>query len=170
VSSSSGSSRRRAAQLAHKAGIDHGAAPGDPFDRLHEVLHVRHTALQDIADPLPALEELHRMLHLDVRRQDEDPDLGKLLADHLRGVKPLRLVIGRHPDVDDHELGRALTHELEQLGRVARLPDDREPGPLQQADKSLSEQDVVVRKSYADRVRLHRIETIIRDAHPTILT
>ena len=76
----------------------------------------------------------------------------ELLADHARGVEALGLVVRRHPDVDDHQVGRALAHELEELGRVARLADDREPGPLEQAREPLAEQDVVVRKRYADRV------------------
>ena len=46
----------------------------------------------------------------------------------------------------------ALAHELEELGRVPGLADDREPGPREQAREPLAEQDVVVRKRYADRV------------------
>ena len=95
--------------------------------------------------------------------------LGELLADHPRGVEPLGLVVRRHADVDDHEVGRVLTHELEQLGRVAR-PGRRpsNPDPSSRLREPLAEQDVVVRERYADRGRLHRIETIMRVRAPDV--
>ena len=58
--------------------------------------------------------------------------------------------VGRHPDVDDHELGLVLAHELDQLVRVARLADDLEVGSLEQACEPLAEQDVVVGHDDAD--------------------
>ena len=75
-----------------------------------------------------------------------------------------------HPDVDDHHVGSLRADELEQLGRVARLADDVEPRPLEQARQALAEQDVVVRKRDPDRGRLHRYEAIIRDAGAATLT
>ena len=73
------------------------------------------------------------MLDLDVCREDEDAGLRKLLADRVRRLEPLGRVRGRHPDVDDHELGLVVAHELDQLVRVARLADDLEVGSLEQA-------------------------------------
>jgi hypothetical protein len=150
----------------HDARIDHGAAPGHPLDRLDELGDGGHAALQHIADPAPAGEQLHRLVDLRVRREHQDPDLGELVSDDARRLEPLGLVSRRHANVDDHQVGRAVTHPLEQLGRVAGLADDVEPGLLEQARESFAEQDVVVRQRYADGGRLHRIETIIRDARP----
>jgi hypothetical protein len=119
---------------------------------------------------MAAGEQLHRLLDLDVRRQDEDPGLGELVTDHARGLEPLGLVIGRHADVDYRHVGLMLTNQGEEAGRVAGLADDLEPGPLEQAQQPFAEQDVVVRERYSDRVRLHRVETIIRNAPATITT
>jgi hypothetical protein len=53
-------------------------------------------------------------------------------------------VRGRHPDVDDHELGLARAHEPEELVGVARLTDDLEAGPFEQAREAFAQEDVVV--------------------------
>src|SRR5690349_24247471 len=62
---------------------------------------------------------------LHVRREDEEADLGELLADRSRRVEPLGRVRRRHANVHDRELGLVLADELEKLGGVARLSDDR---------------------------------------------
>jgi len=67
-------------------------------------------------------------------------------------------------------VGGLRADEVEQLGRVARLADDVEPRPLEEACKPLPEQDVVIRKRDPDRVRLDRHEAIIRDAGAATLT
>jgi hypothetical protein len=51
---------------------------------------------------------------------------------------------GRHPNIDDHELGLVLAHEREELVRVAGLADDLEARPLEHARDALAQQDVVV--------------------------
>jgi hypothetical protein len=53
-------------------------------------------------------------------------------------------VARRHADVDDCELGLMVAHELEELGRRARLPDDFEPRAVEQARQALAEKDVIV--------------------------
>jgi hypothetical protein len=53
-------------------------------------------------------------------------------------------VAGRHPDVDDDQLGLVPAHERQQLGCVARLPDDLEPRPRQEAGQPFAQEDVVV--------------------------
>jgi len=51
---------------------------------------------------------------------------------------------GRHPNVDDDELGRVLAYELEELTCVAGLTDDLKTGSLEQAGEAFAEEDVVV--------------------------
>jgi hypothetical protein len=51
---------------------------------------------------------------------------------------------GRHPYVDDREVGKQLADEIDQLGGGTGLPDDLEAGALEQARQPLAEKDVVV--------------------------
>jgi hypothetical protein len=53
-------------------------------------------------------------------------------------------VRGRHPDVDDREVGLVLANEAEQLLAVTRLADDLEVGPREQACKAFAQKDVVL--------------------------
>ncbi|MDX6412516.1 MAG: hypothetical protein QOE91_2032, partial [Gaiellaceae bacterium] len=50
-----------------------------------------------------------------------------------------------HPDVDKGELGPVLANERDQLGAVAALAHDLEPGALEQARETFAKEDVVVR-------------------------
>jgi hypothetical protein len=50
----------------------------------------------------------------------------------------------RHPDVHDYQLGLVLAYERQQVVGVARLSNDLEPGPCEEARESLAEEDVVV--------------------------
>jgi hypothetical protein len=44
------------------------------------------------------------MFNIDVRRQDDQPDLRHLFADNHRGIESVVSAGGRHPDVDDRQL------------------------------------------------------------------
>jgi hypothetical protein len=92
---------------------------------------------------------------LDVSRENEDCGLWHLLADHAGGIEPFARVGGRHPDVDDRELGSMLANEVDELGRVSALADDLEAGALEQAGHSLAQEDVVVSQHHARRDRIH---------------
>jgi hypothetical protein len=85
------------------------------------------------------------MLDVDVRGENDYCSLGNFLADQPSCVEPFRRVTRRHPNVDDRELGSMLSHEREQLRRVAALADDVEPCALEQACQTFAKQDVVVR-------------------------
>jgi hypothetical protein len=52
---------------------------------------------------------------------------------------------GRHPDVDDHEVGLVLADKVEQLGRVTCLSDHLEIRPREQTRKTLAQENVVLR-------------------------
>jgi hypothetical protein len=79
-----------------------------------------------------------------VRREHEDAGLGELLADGARGLQSLRLVRGRHADVDQDEVWLVLADEGEELLGVAGLPHNLEARPLEQAGEALAEEDVVI--------------------------
>jgi hypothetical protein len=67
-------------------------------------------------------------------------------------------VSGRHPNVDDDELGLVLAHELEELDRVAGLADHLKTRPLEQARQPFAKKDVVVGHDDAtagDRLGFH---------------
>ena len=50
-----------------------------------------------------------------------------------RGVETFGGVCGRHPDVHDDHVGALVTHQREQLDRIADLADHCETGAVQQA-------------------------------------
>jgi undecaprenyl-diphosphatase len=145
--------RQRVERVVHAAGRDkflnqdrvhdRGAAD-DPLQRLDEVLDVGHPALQQIAAALTAGEQVHRVLDLDVRRQDQDGDPGELRPDHPGRVQAFGGMAGRHPDVHDHQLGLLLPHQLHELRGVAGLPGHGKARTLEQAREPLAQQDVIV--------------------------
>ena len=62
------------------------------------------------------------MLHVDVRREDEDAHLRELLTDHARRFEALGRVRRRHPDVDEDQVRRLLANKREELRAVSGLP------------------------------------------------
>ena len=128
----------RGYQLLDERGVDDRGALDDPLERLDEVLHVCHAALQQVADALPAAEEVHRVLDLDVCGENEDRGLRSFLTNHPRRLEPFGRVVGRHPDVHDRELGPLLSDEGDQVGGVAALADDVEPSELEQARQAFA--------------------------------
>jgi hypothetical protein len=124
--------------------VDDRSTCRDPPKRLDELVHVDDPTLEQVADPLARREEVCRMLDLDVSREDEDADLRELFADRVRGFEPFGGVRRGHPDVNDHQIRLVLSHELDQLVRVARLADDLEVGPLEQAREPFAQKNVVV--------------------------
>ena len=87
------------------------------------------------------------MLDLDMGGEDEDPGFRELVTNLVRCIETFRRARRRHPDVDDHELGPLLAHELQELVPVACLADNLEAGPVEQARETLAQKDVVVRKN-----------------------
>ena len=72
------------------------------------------------------------------------PDRGPALADDLGRPQALVGVGGRHPDVDDRDVGAGALHQLQQLVAVAGQPDDLEPGLREQAGQPLAQDHRVV--------------------------
>src|SRR3954452_4027825 len=103
-------------ELRDDLGIERGAARGDALYRRDELVHVRDAVLEEVAEPLGAvLEQLERVLRLEVRGEDEDAGLRPVRADRLRRQDgPLRTG-RRHADVHDGHLrivGADAQHEL----------------------------------------------------------
>jgi hypothetical protein len=95
------------------------------------------------------------LLELDVRGENEDCGLRQLLADHAGGIETFARVAGRHPDVDDRELGSMLADELDELGSVSALTRDFETGAFEQTGHALTEEDVVVCQDDSRPARAH---------------
>ncbi len=111
-------------QFLDKRGVDDGAAGGDPFERIDEVLDFPHPSLQQVADALPVVEEIDGCFELDVCREEEDADLGELGSDCARCVKALGRVRGRHADIQHHNVGDVRPYEFVERRRVVGLGDD----------------------------------------------
>ncbi len=128
----------------------------DPFERVDEILDVRDTALEQVTAPLAAREQRGRPLDLHVRGESDDGRIRKLAADRLGGFEALVRVGRRHANVDDHEIGPKLAHQVDQLRRVPALTHHLEPGTLKQTGETLAHQNLVVRQHDPGRVRAHR--------------
>src|ERR671919_644398 len=145
-------------ELLNQRRVDNRCSFDDSPEGVDEVVHIADAALQQVAAPLAACKEVRSLLHLDVRRQYEDRGLRHLIADHLGGVQSLARVGGRHPDVDDRELGAVLPHESEQLRRPAALAHDFESGALEQVRETLAEQNLIVRQHHPGAARGHALD------------
>jgi len=147
----------RAHQFLDQRRIHDGATPGDPPQGVHELVHVRDPALEQVTDAAAARQQVHRVFHLDMRRQHQDGGLGPLLTDRLRGVQALGRVRRRHADVDHDEVGEEPPDQFQQLGGVTGPAQDLEVGALQQTREALTEQHVIVRYDHTG------------SAHPSLL-
>ena len=142
-------------ELLYERGINDRGALDDPLERVDEVLDVRDAALEQVTAPLAAREQRGRALHLHVRGESDDGGIRKLLADRFCGFEALGRVRGRHANIDDHEVGPKLAHQVDQLGRVPGLTHHLETGALEQAGETLAHENLVVRQHDPGRVRAH---------------
>ncbi len=111
------------------------------------------------------------MCDLDVRRQDENGRLRRLIADRTGRSEAFCRVRRRHSNVDDREVRLVLANELEELLGIATLADHVEACSIEQARQAFAQEDFVVRNDYAvaargflANLRLH--ESIIRQCRP----
>jgi CHASE3 domain len=98
-------------QLGDECRVDRRPALGDPLQRFDELLHVGDAALEEITNTLATGQQLHGVVHLDVRRQDQDADPGMLLADLPGSLETFRGMCRGHPDVDHHKHRRFLADQ-----------------------------------------------------------
>jgi len=131
-------------QLFHQPRVDDRPAAGDPLEGLEKLADLSDPALEQVSDPAPLREQVHRAMHLDMRGQDEDSDLGELCADRLRGIETLGRMRGGHPNVQDDELRDVLADEPHQLGHIAGEADNDKARRFEQAGDALAQEDIVV--------------------------
>jgi hypothetical protein len=131
-------------ELLHERWVDDRAAVGDALQSVDDVAHLHDPALQQVADPLAALEQVERLVDLDVCREDQDPDLRELGADTSRRVEALQFLRGRHADVDDHQVGDQFADQTHECGRIARLSDHVEARAGQKTGDPFAQEDIVV--------------------------
>ena len=125
--------------------IEHRPAGRDALDRLDEPVDVGHALLEQVADPLGAVrEQLAQVAVLDELREQQDPDRRQLLADGQRRAQAVVGVVGRHPHVDDRDVGLVGANLAQQVLGVTGLGDDLEAGVAEQPRRALAEQDRVV--------------------------
>lgn len=132
-------------KLVHQGRVDHGAAPGDPIQRLCEFFDVGHTTLEQVSDPVTAGQQLHRVLDLDVRGEQQDRDVRKLLPDRARRLQPLLGVRLRHPDVYDDQIRGVRSYEVKEFLGVAGLTGHGKAGALEKARQARTQKHIVVR-------------------------
>ena len=132
-------------KFVHQGRVDHGAAPGDPIQRLCEFFDVGHTTLEQVSDPVTAGQQLHHVLDLDVRGELQDRDVRKLLPDRARRLQPLLGVRLRHPDVYDDQIRGVRSYEVKEFLGVAGLTGHGKAGALEKARQARTQKHIVVR-------------------------
>jgi hypothetical protein len=109
VSDSISAVRRLPRQLGDHLGVEGGAAGGDPGQRLGELGGVGDAVLEQIADARGARgQQPGREPGLDVLGEEQHAGAGVLPADVDRGPQAFVAVGGRHPDIDDGDVGPVL--------------------------------------------------------------
>jgi hypothetical protein len=89
-------------------------------------------------------------VHLDVRRQDEDPDLRELGADRVCGIETLGRVGGGHANVQHDEFWHVLAHQSQQFCRLARGADELKGRTPEQAGETLAYEEIILRDHHTD--------------------
>jgi hypothetical protein len=137
-------------QLFYQSRVDDRTAVGDSLEGIKKVPHLRDSALQQVANPAPFGEQVHRAVDLDVGREHQDADLGEFSADRLRGIETLSCMGGGHANVQHHERWDVLTHQPHQPGHIARQADNLKARRFEQAGDALAQEDIVVCDHHAE--------------------
>jgi hypothetical protein len=96
---------------------------------------------------VPSSEELHRVVVLDVLREDDHAGARKVGADPLRGVDALGREGRRHPDVGEHRIGPVQRDGAVERVRIGHCLDELDLSDLaEQPGDPLSDEVVVVRE------------------------
>jgi EmrB/QacA subfamily drug resistance transporter len=100
-------------ELLDEQRIHHRAPPHDPVERLDEVGHVGDPALEQVAAALPAGQQIHGLLDLDMGGQHHDRGVGEILPDHPGGIQPFGGLARWHPDIHHHQIRPVLPDQGE---------------------------------------------------------
>jgi hypothetical protein len=126
--------------------VERTATASDAPDRVEELVDVEHAVLQQVAEPLPAADQLERELRLDVLGQHQDPDGGEPFPDLGGGARPLVEVTGRHPHIGDHDVRLVLGHQAQQGLGVARASHHVVTGVREQPGEAFTQEHGVLRE------------------------
>jgi hypothetical protein len=140
----------RSNELLYQRRVDNRLSFHDPLESAYELTHVSHSVLEQVTNTLAAVEQLHRRLGLNVRRQHEYSDLGLDGTNRARRLEALGCLSGRHTDVDDHDVGSVLAYEREQGRGIARLTHDFVACAFEQACDAFAEKHIVIGQGNAD--------------------
>ena len=113
-------------QFLYERGIDDRFSPEEIVESGNKVAQSGDSLLQEISDPASVREKLDRVLHLQMRGQDEDVHMRKTLANPAGGIYPLRGVCWWHADVDDHQITVGASELELELNRIADGTDNIE--------------------------------------------
>ena len=91
-------------QPRHHLRVERRPAGGHPSQCVEKVIDVEDAVLEQVAEPSTG-HQLDRVPGLDVLRQQHDAELGVLGADGPRRPSAIVGQIGRHPHVDDGQVG-----------------------------------------------------------------
>ena len=132
-------------QLRDDLWIERRAAFSDAAQCCREVFEIGHAVFQEVADPVGGLgEQARRNPHLDVLREDQNPDVRVAPSDLLGGTKPLVGVRWRHPDIDDCHI-RLVARDLEQeVVGAGGLSDHVDTGLAEQGSQPVADQQAVI--------------------------
>ena len=142
-------------ELVYQRGIHYGGTADEPAQRLEELGHVGDPVLEQVTAALPAGQQVHRVLHLDMGGQHQHSDLGELGAEDPGRVQALGRMVRRHPDVHDDQVGMLLPDRRDELRGIARLGGHLEARAIEQAGHALAEQDIVVREDHPGSAAAH---------------
>jgi hypothetical protein len=131
-------------KLVHQGRVDHGA-PGDPIQRIREFFDVGHPTVEQVSDLVTAGQQLPRVLNLNVRGEQQDRDVRKLLPDCARRLQPLLGVRRRHPDVYDEQIRGVRSYDVREFLGVAGLTGHGKSGALEKARQARTQKHIVVR-------------------------
>ncbi len=128
-------------QLRDDLRVEHGAAVGDPVDRVDQLGERRDAVLQQVADATAAgAEQLLRVGDLDVLRQQQDAGARQFGSQPDRRAHPLIPERRRHPHVEHGEIRRESRSRRQQRVGVAVRADDLVPGLDEDAHETLAQE------------------------------
>src|SRR5215471_741600 len=125
--------------------VDHAFALVHPDERISKHAHAGHAFLEQVTSTARMLlDELHRVVRLQVMGQDEHPDAWMGRMQLLGGDQALVGVGWRHPDVNDRDVGPRQLYFAVQFPGCACLTDHVKACLGQQPVKPVPEQHLVV--------------------------
>src|SRR4051794_31732517 len=136
-------------QLTDNRRIQRATTLPHPPHRSGELVDIRHTILQQVADTLTRLrQQLHRIPRLHVLAQHQHPHLRIPLTDPLRRTQPLIRMRRRHPDIHDRHIRLRKPHPPHQILRIINLANYLKPRIHQQPRHTLPQQHRIIREHY----------------------